>query len=87
MSNKIITYCTGIPICCGNTCWCCTHIETLCNQNNIEYQEATASMIDFYGLNLSPTILFLQDGVVFKTIYGVMMENEIEKVLKILRWV
>lgn len=61
-------------------------MENLCEDNGIEWAEATQDMINNRGLELCPTTLFLQDDVVFMTMYGTRHIDEMESIFKGLRW-
>jgi len=76
MSNRIIVYCN--KTCCGGTCWAESHVKRLANKHSVPWEMANNDVIKQYGLSLSPTTLFLQFDVVYNTVYGMFMENQIE---------
>lgn len=76
MSNRIIVYCN--KTCCGGACWAESHVKRIASRHSIPWEIANNAVIRQYDLSLSPTTLFLQYDVVFKTIYGTFMEDQIE---------
>jgi len=80
MSSRIIVYCN--KTCCGGTCWAESHVKRMANRHSVPWEMANSAVIEQYGLSLSPTTLFLQFDVVYKTVYGVYMEDQIENKMK-----
>jgi len=85
MSNKIVFYCSE-RCCGGGACWGETHVKRLSIKHNIVWEKASNNIIDRYTLSVSPTMLFLQDDVVFRTVYGFFMEDQLEDKMSEVRW-